>query len=473
MPIVDDKNPLYCPAIPAALYLKSLRGRYHKSGRSHRRLDLFQSFARTLEQSARTEDSDGGEDAIESDWILGNYYARGRKQSLARHRHVEDLPLYSPVAQGLDHRFIQEKPVNYLASAKRLESFSLKRKLSFSDLGAPPKYARSQPSFHDSSFDIEVQHEKLEYSIESSPQRAPHHSGAERTDITITTLADRLDSALPGIRLRERLLGLKYLTPEAFMDFMVENGHITRRILDIFCDSEIKRISFAFFAFNENGLNLCGHEFYSAFSRHDSFRYLSELSFSGIRVFDFDLLHIQHLPSLSILYLNQTGIGNEAVFLLVSLKRTLTHLSLANNHDINNEAVPAILLLSKLSFLSIFDTSIEMIGLRRLAETICEDDRIMDVEIPFVCEAYIDNIHSQYLDFPPPPLVTNPYACAQLSLAALKRNLEAHAACNPSIIATGTRPEMVQRLFDILKIRKLDMLVKDMLSGNDSGFENL
>lgn len=83
------------------------------------------------------------------------------------------------------------------------------------------------------------------------------------------------------------------------------------------------------------------------------------------------------------------------------------------------------------------------------------------------------DIHSQYLEFPSPPLITNPQSCAQLSLAALKRNLEAHAACNPSILATGTRPEMVQRLSEILKTRKLDLLVKDMLSGNESGLENL
>ena len=177
---------------------------------------------------------------------------------------------------------------------------------------------------------------------------------------------------------------------------------------------------------------------------------------------------------------------------MVSLKQTLTQLSLAKNPDIDDDAVPAILLLSKLSFLSIFDTSIEMIGLRRLAETIFEDNRTMDIEIPLVCEAYIDSrcfrlvcvyisvgltfridIHSQYLTFPLPPLITSPQASAQLSLAALKRNLEAHAACNPSILAAGTRPEMVQRLSEILKIRKSDMLVKDMLSGNDSRLENL
>ena len=78
------------------------------------------------------------------------------------------------------------------------------------------------------------------------------------------------------------------------------------------------------------------------------------------------------------------------------------------------------------------------------------------------------DIHSQYLAFPLPPLITNPQASAQLSLAALKRNLEAHA-----FEVRSTRPEIVQRLSEILKIRKLDMLVKDMLSGNDSGLRNL
>lgn len=79
------------------------------------------------------------------------------------------------------------------------------------------------------------------------------------------------------------------------------------------------------------------------------------------------------------------------------------------------------------------------------------------------------DIHLQYLVFPLPPLITSPQASTQLSWAALKHNLEAHAACNPSIITIGTRLEMVQRLSDILKIRKLDMLLMDMLNGNNSG----
>ena len=80
-----------------------------------------------------------------------------------------------------------------------------------------------------------------------------------------------------------------------------------------------------------------------------------------------------------------------SVFLLVSLKNTLSRLSLARNIDINEDAVPAILLLFNLSFLSILDTSIGMVGLRRLAESIHRYDRLMDIEIPFVCEEYIDS----------------------------------------------------------------------------------
>ncbi|KAF8903726.1 hypothetical protein CPB84DRAFT_1677802, partial [Gymnopilus junonius] len=244
-------------------------------------------------------------------------------------------------------------------------------------------------------------------------------------------------------------------------------GYINERVLHIFSRTLIECIVFAPSMSYENGLNILGSEIYSIFSKPDSFRSLREISFAGIRISDSDLHYFHHLPNLAILNLNETGIGNEAVFLLVSLKRNLTKLYLATNHDINDDAVPAILLLSKLSFLSILDTSIEMAGLRRLAEAMHEYNWILDVEIPFVCEAYVDTIQSQYLCNPLPPLITNPYVCAQLSNAALIRNLEAHAARNPSIIAFGSRAEMIDRLSKILVIRKLDMLVVGMLQGND------
>lgn len=79
------------------------------------------------------------------------------------------------------------------------------------------------------------------------------------------------------------------------------------------------------------------------------------------------------------------------MFLLVPLKRSLTQLSLAINPYIDDDAVPALLLLSNLTFLSILDTSIEMPGLRRLANTISAEERGIAIEIPSVCEHYIDS----------------------------------------------------------------------------------
>lgn len=50
----------------------------------------------------------------------------------------------------------------------------------------------------------------------------------------------------------------------------------------------------------------------AAFGRPNSFTFLTQLSFSGTPLQNFDLIHIHHLPKLSTLLLNNTGIGNEA-----------------------------------------------------------------------------------------------------------------------------------------------------------------
>ena len=106
----------------------------------------------------------------------------------------------------------------------------------------------------------------------------------------------------------------------------------------------------------------------------NTFLSLTELSFRGTRVYDFDLIHIRHLPKLSAFFFNNTGTGNEAyvlsfpfppsffpslplhssltrpsptpsVYLLIPLKCSLTQLTLATNAGIDSTPVPAILLL--------------------------------------------------------------------------------------------------------------------------------
>jgi hypothetical protein len=71
------------------------------------------------------------------------------------------------------------------------------------------------------------------------------------------------------------------------------------------------------------------------------------------------------------------------------------------------------------------------------------------------------DVDSNYLSELKPPLIVHEKHCSQLSIDALKRNLKAHAACNPDILTSGSRLEMVHRLTEILKIRRLDKLAID------------
>lgn len=61
------------------------------------------------------------------------------------------------------------------------------------------------------------------------------------------------------------------------------------------------------------------------------------------------------------------------------------------NPDIDNEAVPAILILHRLSFLSIQDTGIDMAGLRKIAEVVDQEKRVIRIRLPFACENYIQS----------------------------------------------------------------------------------
>ncbi|KAG6844590.1 hypothetical protein H0H93_016438, partial [Arthromyces matolae] len=156
--------------------------------------------------------------------------------------------------------------------------------------------------------------------------------------------------------------------------------------------------------------------------------------------------------------MDNTSISNEGIYLLVPLKHCLTQLSISSNPMINDDAVPAIILLSKLTFISLHDTGILMSGLRRLACVVNASTRIIEIEIPSACEDYIRDLDKKYDTDPRPPLITIPEACAHLSASSLQRNLAAHKARNPVIIATGNKAEMAERLEIILETRRMDLL---------------
>ncbi|KAL0063463.1 hypothetical protein AAF712_009667 [Marasmius tenuissimus] len=338
-------------------------------------------------------------------------------------------------------------------------------------------------------------------------------------------LLEKLDTMMPGIRLRQRLSEATYsgdLLPfgnqpegedglnwggympvqgrgrirershQGVADFLGEEGLLNERVMEILRTSEIRRLDMAPSLADEGGLNLGGRDTFKVFGKPNSFLFLSELTFSGSPVNDIDLLHIIRLPRLKRLWLENTDICDEAIYHLTGLRSTLCALSVANNPRITDDAIPALVLLNKLQFLSLAGTGIGMVGLRKLASVINGEKRVVDVEIPEKCEIYVANLETSahYLLQIPPPLISVPSLCGQLSIGALKRNLEAHYAVAATrapppglppplrldraggssstateVAAFLTKAEMKEKLEGILRMREVDLLVKGMVFG--------
>ncbi|KAF8213210.1 hypothetical protein K438DRAFT_2158438, partial [Mycena galopus ATCC 62051] len=199
------------------------------------------------------------------------------------------------------------------------------------------------------------------------------------------------------------------------------------------------------------------------FSTTKGFVYLTVLSLNHSKVEARDLADLKHLPSLQTLSLNETGIGNDSVFSIVKFAPHILHLCIAFNPDISNDVVPALLSLLNLNFLTIVDTSVDMIGIRSLGASMRAESRFIDVEIPHSCVDYLDALKSKYAVNIQRPLIDDPKKVDGLKTAALQRNLAAHGKCNSAILATGTKVEMAKHLKALLEMRKADMLVRELL----------
>ncbi|RDB25528.1 hypothetical protein Hypma_006214 [Hypsizygus marmoreus] len=506
IPLVDKNNPLYCPAVTASAYLDSLRRHLQRKQRSHvkptgKQHDRhLQSFALVLDRALGSGTCDSSDEGEEDQPLVHLIDPRMRTSSNEEINLPYVIPAWehkdtdSDSATSTEGTWIGVRKRRLLVDEHRQPSNVKRKRTSMKDIRVSPEHARSIQSVHESSFELDIQHHKLSYkTFPGSPQGGPIRLALDlgKSDsalaIRVRELEDqlygppigtesprglkpfieRLDLLLPGIRLKQRLSHLEDVSHQSIVDFLASHGLLNERVLSTLRSSEIDRIALTESLLDANGLNLGSKEILTTFSKPNSFLFLSELSLSGIHIPDFDITHIHRLPKLSTLLLDNTAISNEAIFLLVPLRRTLTQLSLASNPAIDDDAVPAILLLSKLSFLSILNTSIKMPGLRRLAKTIYHDDRVIDIEIPTACERYVDNMHLKYALDVRPPLIINPRVCAQLSSGALKRNLAAHAMANPDIIAEGGKAEMAERLRLLLETRDMDLLVRDMILGID------
>ncbi|KAF9450492.1 hypothetical protein P691DRAFT_758159 [Macrolepiota fuliginosa MF-IS2] len=354
-----------------------------------------------------------------------------------------------------------------------------------SDIRGPSKYAKSLPATEEKSFEVRLKRETLDFNLPSSrhvdvdlasSSPASSLSSLELVDIKLPTLAEiqlglQLDElvrfvgevreAAPGIR-----IPMNTRTSQAAVEYLAENGLLTIRLMRVIGKyPSISKLWLSPSLHENNGLNL-GRvpELLPELHVPGLFTGLISLSCDRISLKDDDVMHLHNLflRNLSLCY---TGISNAAVFLLVSHRQTLLRLLISGNMDIDDRAVPAFTTFEQLEYLKIEVTRISIQGLRDYARHVYQK-RTVHIDVPENCKLYLDNMRYRYFIEIQPPLISDYELVGSLSLVELRKNLAAHAAVDKTIITTGNKADMGERLSRLLKQRMDDMRVKEMLEGS-------
>lgn len=237
VPLVEVNNPFYCPKPRKTTMFIAMNG--------HRQ------HATTLSETSCA--TPGNE--IDPDWILGEWFGSRNPCTVnpGKNNGCRDPPPYiesigsspasspSPLARprNLIRKDVQPLRIHKVTSVashnpevyqKKPETGRKRKYLEdFSDFHAPPKYARSIQSVHDSSFDLVVRREKLQLDdVPSSSPRGDAYSnttnGNKSDPPDIGTLIDLLDATLPGVRLSHRLRAIDPRTVDDIAMFLSVNG---------------------------------------------------------------------------------------------------------------------------------------------------------------------------------------------------------------------------------------------------------
>jgi hypothetical protein len=173
LPSIDEKNPLYCPAVPAAVYLDSLRRYFYRNERSRSNKThndgFLRSFARLLDNALLSSDTD------DEDVLV--FPPKSQMGSSHRNKSSPDTSDDNPLGYQYDIPSWEHEDANDISENPWVDVGGrpvpmkppglriLKRKrISFSDMRGPAKHAKSFQAVQESSFDITVKHEKLRYS---------------------------------------------------------------------------------------------------------------------------------------------------------------------------------------------------------------------------------------------------------------------------------------------------------------------
>ncbi|TFY69129.1 hypothetical protein EVG20_g3281 [Dentipellis fragilis] len=494
-PSVDLKNPCYSPLEPASVFLTNLASEFSTPPQSRDQY-LFSFLARLLYPS----NSKGSNETFMG-WPLKHLENSFTQELLSQSQTstTDSDGDSSAAAPCLNAYSTCASPASGFPVKRRASDlnpdtvFSTQRipwseSTTFSDLHGPSKRMRSSQSINQSSFEVtkasplvlqrdssalpgipETAELDLTFASEASDSldrpRASRegirsHNAVEGLEYqNYGDLVSRVDALLPGTGVKAKLLESGVVNYQRVADLLASGGHLTGDVLRLLRKSNIQRLDLSASIVEEsNCINIL-----RVLSSPDAFRNLKMLLLDSASIEAYDLTHIHHLPQLQSLNICDTNVGNEAIYHIIALCSTLTELLISGNPEIDDDAVPAIILLRGLVRLSLAGTGVTMKGLRRLVLTLCEDDpdRTLDLDIPTECEQYLHELEDQCLLYPRPPFITDPAICEHLTVAALKRNLAEHAARNPEIDVNGSKAQLTLRLRELLQLRKADLLVRE------------
>ncbi|KAH8101836.1 hypothetical protein BXZ70DRAFT_79817 [Cristinia sonorae] len=534
-PIEDEENPCYCPRITAVSYLQSLRRPLSQKDKNSlknqtRHPKKSARFARMLSQahhelklSPQNQNAQMpsflellNESMNEEDLLIlqtAAHSASSRQNLAFSSPSLGTSTSFAPSwekksgSRLLPRSTIKSRPGKTSPRPIGRDLPGSRASTAFSDLQGPPKHGRSSMSVNDESFELSAKADRLNF-FPRGRKSKPHewfspygsivrgrHVGTSTASETrrkmrkledelygppigtesprgLKSLISRIDALLPGVRLKEKLFALDASSHQRIADVLSMDGSLNTRILNLLRMSELECIDLTASMTDAEGLNLDSQQLLHVFAKPNSFLFLNEMNLSGAKLEDSDLIHIHHLPRLARLWISNTGIGNEAIYLLVPLKRSLTELDIAFNPAVTDDAIPALLILHKLRFLTVLNTGIGMPGLRAFCAAIVGRKHSMELEVPRECEIYVERMGRQYLLQPETPLISDPSLVSELSTNAIKRNLMAHAEHNPTIIAEGSKAEMAVRLKTLLELRAADLVVREVLWKGDVNEED-
>jgi hypothetical protein len=173
----------------------------------------------------------------------------------------------------------------------------------------------------------------------------------------------------------------------------------------------------------------------------------------------------------------------------------LIELYIGANPRVDDDVITPLLMLSKLSRLSVVDTGVSIQGLRRFAVSVdgagraCprihvspewinylrSKHRDLNQIERFFCSERMFSIYTgleeTYQSEVRSPLIEDPLQCRRLSFTALKINLSLHAKYDAALLETATRAELASRLEHFLLVRRADKLLREFVFGVGEGMD--